>query len=147
MTFNFSIPAAMTTILIALSAVGASADEVTEALYGVTVEDAIVWPASVGETARLEFRIDNTSATSLALIGASAPLADEAVLMLRGLDGTFREVPQLSILANEELDLRSSHAWVALRGLNEPLTEGDTFAFDLIFREGRASAYAHVHTR
>ena len=52
-----------------------------------------------------------------------------------------------SILAGEELDLRSSHTWVALRDLIEPLDEGDTLAFDLIFREGRAPAFAHVHAR
>jgi len=123
------------------------ADEVSEPLDGVTIEDAIVWPAMKGETTRLEFRIDNAGPISLALIGISAPTGGEAELMLRGIDGLARDAPQLSILAGEELDLRSSHIWVALRDLIEPLVEGDTLAFDLIFREGRAPAFAHVHAR
>lgn len=137
----------MASLALLMSTAPVLADEVSEPLDGVTVEDAIVWPAMKGETTRLEFRIDNAGPMSRALIGVSAPAAGEAVLMLRGIDGLARDAPQLSILAGEELDLRSSHTWVALRDLIEPLDEGDTLAFDLIFREGRAPAFAHVHAR
>lgn len=122
------------------------AHETLEPLSDVYVEQAVATTAEVGGTTRVRFVLDNLSGNDVTLVGAEAPLATSGALVLHTGDGETRDVPIFLIKDQEVLDLSTSHIWIELRGLRQPLSDDDEFHFELIFRKGAVAATAHVHT-
>lgn len=123
------------------------ADESSEPITGLYIEDAVATPADAGETAIIGFRIDNFSHRNVSLIGVSSQNADLVMIILRG-GGVGPDVATaVAVMQEETLDLRTSHMWVELRGLKSEIREGDFVPFDLVFARGRVSVRAHAHAR
>lgn len=121
------------------------ADESSEPITGIYVEDAVATPANAGETAIIGFRIDNFSARNVSLMGVSSQIADSASIMMRGGGVGTQVTTAVSVMQDETLDLRTSHMWVELRGIKSEIREGDLVPFELVFARGRVSAQAHAH--
>ena len=121
------------------------ADESSEPITGLYIEDAVATPADVGETAIIGFRIDNFSARNVTLIRVSSSNAESSVIVMRGGGIGVHIANSLSIMQDESFDLRTSHMWVELRGLRTEIREGDLVPFELVFARGRVSAQAHAH--
>jgi len=125
---------------------GASrADESSEPITGLYIEDAVATPADAGETAIIGFRIDNFSGRNVSLMGVSSQTADSASVVMRGGRVGTHVTTAVSVMQDETLDLRTSHMWVELRGLKTKIREGDLVPFELVFARGRVSAQAHAH--
>lgn len=122
-----------------------SAHETVEPIDGVIIEHAAVKTAALGMTSRIGFLLENLSSRDLFLLGLESPIADAGALVLKGTDGRSMDVPVLSIRRNEVLNLRSSHLWIELRGLRQPIENDSVVHFDLVFREGSVPVLAHAH--
>jgi copper(I)-binding protein len=123
----------------------ALADETIEVMSGVLIEAATATPALAGGTTLVHFSIDNASGQDLTLTGVRSDMARTGVLVMRQSTIGETDIPMLTILQEEVLDLRSSHIWVELRGLAAPLGEGDSLEFDLMFIKARVPVIADVH--
>ena len=124
---------------------GARADESSEPLPGVYVEDAVAIPASAGDMSIIGFRLDNFSSGNVLLLGVTSEVAETALVLMRG-GGTGPQIAKTVLIMQDEiLDLRTSHIWTELRGLKSEITEGDLVHFELIFDRGRVAAQAHAH--
>ena len=121
------------------------ADESSEPITGLYIEDAVATPADAGETAIIGFRIDNFSGRNASLMGVSSQTADSASIMMRGGGVGTHVTTAVSVMQDETLDLRTSHMWVELRGLKSEIREGDLVPFELVFARGRVIAQAHAH--
>jgi copper(I)-binding protein len=67
-----------------------------------------------------------------------------AIMITDGVGGQS-VAAQLLIKEDETLDFETSHIWLELRDLKEPLKDGDMMPFDLIFRSGVLPGRAHAH--
>jgi copper(I)-binding protein len=123
----------------------AAADESFEPLSGVTIEDASITVARVGETARLSMRIDNASGRKITLLGVRAEIADSGALIVAPPGAAQQDAQSFVLLDQETLDLGSSHIGAELRGLRRPIHPGETVEFELIFAVGAVKAIAHAH--
>lgn len=123
----------------------ANADESSEPISGLLVEEATVTPASIGSTAVGRFRLENLSGRTLMLKGAKARWAKTARIVIRGASGRVERISALTIKENEILDLRSSHLWVEFIDVKRPLQTGETIDFELVFAAGVVPVSAHVH--
>ena len=123
----------------------ARADESSEPISGIYIEDAVATPAAAGETAIIGFRIDNFSARNLTLVEISSSKAESAVIVMRGGGLGAHTANYLSIMQDESFDLRTSHIWVEFRGLKDSIEDGDLVPFVLVFSDGRLNAQAHAH--
>ena len=103
---------------------------------GVTVLGATATPAAVGDTSRLQFRLENFSSADLTLVGVTSKMAGVGAIMITDGVGGRSVAAQLLIKEDETLDFETSHIWLELRDLREPLKGGDTMPFELIFRSG-----------
>jgi len=121
------------------------ADESFEPISGVTILSATTTPAAVGETSRLQFRLENFSSADLTLIGVRSELAESGAIMIADGDGGSTVAAQLLVKEEETLDFQTSHIWLELRDLKALLEDGDTMPFELIFRNGVLPGRAHVH--
>ena len=139
------ILALVTAIAISLPGAPALADETIEALSGVLIEAVTATPALAGGTTLVRLKIDNASGEDLTLTGVRSRMARTGALVMRQSITGEIDIPMLTILENEVLDLRSSHIWAELRGLAGPLGEGDLLEFDLLFIKARVSVTADVH--
>lgn len=142
---TFVIGAAVTLMIYALGQGLSRADESSEPITGLYIEDAVATPANAGETAIIGFRIDNFSARNVSLMGVSSQIADSASIMMRGGGVGTHIATAASVMQDETLDLRTSHMWVELRGLKTEIREGDLVPFELVFAHGRVGAQAHAH--
>lgn len=140
-------PSICAALAIALAATPSrpQADETSEVLNGVTIEDARAAPAESGGATRLRFRIENASGRTVALDAIRSPDAEEGVLVVVGDNDAQPAAAGLLLLDQETLDLGTSHLVAELRGLGRPLRDGDFIEFEAVFRAGTAPARAHVH--
>lgn len=122
-----------------------SADETFEPMSGVTVLGATASPADVAETSRLQFRLENFSSADLTLVGVTSKMAGAGAITITDGVGGQSVAAQLLIKEDETLDFETSHIWLELRDLKEPLKDGDMMPFDLIFRSGVLPGRAHAH--
>ncbi len=137
--------------LVVIIAIGAlspptSADESFEPISGVSVLNATATPADVGETTRLQFRLENFSSSDMTLIGVKSEKAGSGAIIVSDGEGGRSETPQLLIKEEETLDFETSHIWLELRNLKEPATTGGVMPFELVFRSGALPGRAHVHS-
>lgn len=142
--FTPSLCAALAIVIMA-TPLRSPADETSEVLSGVTIEDARAVPAETGGVTRLRFRLDNTSGRTVVLDGIRSPVASEGALVVSGGDGAQPAAAGLLLLDQETLDLGTSHLGAELRGLRRSLRDGDFIEFEAVFRSGTAPARAHVH--
>lgn len=133
--------------ILALVAMGppVSADETFEPISGVTVMNATATPGAVGETTRLQFRLDNFSSSDLTLIGVKSVKAGSGAIIVSNGEGGGSAAQQLLIKQEETLDFETSHIWLELRDLKEALEDGALLPFLLVFRSGALPGFAHVH--
>ncbi len=122
-----------------------AADETFEPISGVTVLGATTTPAAVGDTSRLQFRLENFSSADLTLVGVTSKMAGGGAIMIADGVGGRAVAAQLLINQDETLDFETSHIWLELRDLKAPLKDGDTMPFELVFRSGALPGRAHVH--
>lgn len=120
-------------------------DETFEPMSSVTVLGATATPATVGETSRLQFRLENFSSADLTLVGVTSKMAEAGAIVIADGVGGRSVAAQLLINEDETLDFETSHIWLELRDLKEPLKDGDTMPFELVFRSGTLPGRAHVH--
>ena len=123
----------------------ARADESSEPISGIYIEDAVATPAAAGETAIIGFRIDNFSGRNVLLMGVSSENAETALMMMRGGGAGTHIATGVSVFQDETLDLRTSHMWVELRGLKSAIEDGDLVPFELLFARGGVYVQAHAH--
>ena len=123
----------------------AAADETFEPISGVAILDATATTSLVDGTARLRFGLENFSSSDVTLIGVRSENAGSGTVILTDGSGGQSVALQLLVRQEESLDLSSSHIRIELRGLNKPLSEGDVMPFELLFRQGSATGFAHVH--
>ena len=138
-------PTRVLALLAGLASGPVAADETIEVLSGVLVEDAVATPAPAGGTTIVRFRIDNASSQDLAMTGIHSKRAQSGALVMRQPLVGPTDVTTLSILENEVLDLRSSHIWAELRGLDNALNDGDLLEFGAVFRTFTVLVIADVH--
>ena len=137
--------AGLTATVCAQLVLSANADESSEPISGLLVDEAIVTPASIGSTAVGRFRLENVSGRTLVLTGAKARWAKAARIVIRGGSGRVDGISALAIKENETLNLQSSHLWVEFIDIVRPLQDGETIDFELVFAAGVVTVSAHVH--
>lgn len=124
-----------------------NANETSEPIWGVSVEDVVATPADTGGTSKLHFRVDNFSGRTIAIIGVRSSLSASGALVMQNPDlERSEDIPVLIVLDQEILNLRSSYIWAELRELKEPIRLGDYISFDLVLRDTEVPVEAHVHT-
>lgn len=121
------------------------ADEVSEYLDGILVEEATLNPILNSDKAQLHFTISNYGRINVTLKEITSPAATEVSMFFLTPMGKKQTVSNLSILVEETLDLNSSHIIVELSGLKKPLIKGAKVEFELIFNEFKTSAIADIH--
>jgi len=122
-----------------------AADESSETLNGVIVEDAVLEPGKKGDTVRLRFKISNYTNRRLSLTGVQSPVARAAVLTMKLNDEGFKPVDQVHVLQEETLNLQSSHIRIQLLDLRKDIGPGAKVEFELIFNDIVTPAVADVH--
>ena len=90
------------------------ADESFEPISGVTVLSATATPAAVGESTRLQFRLENFSSSDMTLIGVKSEKAGAGAIVVSDGQGGRSDAPQLLIKEEETLDFETSHIWLEL---------------------------------
>ena len=99
----------------------------------------------LGGTSRLQLTIENDSRNFYQFLGAESPAATGSSLMGK-IDETRATVfDSMPILPDETLNFNTSHLWITLKSLKEPLIEGEQFPLTLRFVEGAVTVTAHVH--
>lgn len=111
----------------------------------VDVEDAVITPSPVDGVSVLRLRLENSSGQDVFLVGVSSPVAVSGALVMRMPDHGPMEIERMLIADHEILDLKSSHAWLELRGVRIPIEDGDEIPFSLEFSNGEIPALAHAH--
>jgi len=141
----FAIALLVAGIAITTVIVRPRADEKFEPIQGLNVMDAVATPAAVGEVSRLQFRLENFSSGDLTLVGVRSKKAASGAIMVADGNGGSTKALQLLVKQEESLDFETSHIWLVLSDLKQPLLEGGTLPFELVFRTGTVPGRAHVH--
>ena len=121
------------------------ADETTERSDGIIIEDAVITPVKVGETAYLRFKITNFGLRSTTLQSVRSNISS-AVKMVMTIPGKGSHiVSDLVILQEETLNLASSHIRVEFQDVNKTIEPGTNIEFELKFWDSKITAFAHAH--
>jgi len=125
--------------------VAGNADESTEHIDGLVVENATISTAGRGGTVYLRFKITNDSRTPVTLHSIRSPMSSDIQIVI--IDPSYgpRRISDLSILREETLNLASSHIRVELRNTNRSIEPDTLVPFELIFRRSSMHAEAHAH--
>lgn len=111
----------------------------------MSVEGAYASSGTVGDSIKIEFRLINDSASSIVLLGATSPVARQSQLIGRIGNSETAQFDSISVPKQEVLDLTTSHMWLELKPLRQPLLPGDVIRLTLIFTHGELSVDVHVH--
>ncbi len=112
----------------------------------IDVEDAVITPSPVDGVSVLRLKLENASGQDVFLVGVNSPVAASGALVMRMPDHGPMDVEHMLIADHEILDLKSSHAWLELRGVRTPIDDGDEIPFNLEFSNGDIAALAHAHS-
>ena len=123
-----------------------SADEISEHIDGIYVEDATITPAKKGKTATLRFRMTNFRRKHVTLIGLRALFAKTGKMVMLIPEKGPENVSSLTILSEEVLDFATSHLKGELHDVESDLVLGSNIEFELVFTDFTTTATAHVHT-
>lgn len=130
---------------VAFAATIAGADQPTEEVPGILVEEAVVKPAKRGEMSTLQFKVTNFGSNRV-LLETVRSNAAQTVDILMTVSGHERSVLSgIPILPEETLDLSSSHISVVFRDLKSPIDAGSSVEFQLVFNGFTTTAVAHAH--
>lgn len=148
---TFRAPKIFTTLLVAttvsISITPSLAQETTEHIEGVIVEDAIMHPASLGERSYLCFRIVNLSPNTIILNRVRTSAANAVEILMDVPGPGHRSVSNVPILREETLNLMTSHIRVELNQLTQELLPGTEIEFEIEFQNFVISAVADVYDR
>ncbi|MBL4725694.1 MAG: hypothetical protein JKY83_03280 [Rhizobiaceae bacterium] len=122
-----------------------SADEISEHIDGIYVEDATITPAKKGGTAILRFKVTNFGQKHVTLVGLSATFAGTGSMMMNIPEIGPKSVSELTILSEETLDFSASHLKGELGEIVSDLVSGTNVEFVLTFSNFTTTAIAHVH--
>lgn len=122
-----------------------SADEISEHIDGIYVEDATITPAKKGGTAILRFKLTNFGRKHVTMIGLSAPFARTGSMVMNIPEKGPKSISELTILSEETLDFSSSHLKGELGEIVSDLVSGTNVEFVLTFSNFATTATAHVH--
>lgn len=105
----------------------------TDFSYQVAVDHALLRPAKAGDNALLKLRIQNRGTSIIHLLRVESPITTGSRIIFD--DGRRRSgsLESVAILPGEELDLASSHMWIELLELTEPLRDGQHVPLRLVF--------------
>ena len=139
--------AALTILLAVLVSTSASfADETTEAVDGILVENAqIIRIPSDESRAQLKFSVSNFGTNDVTLVGLSSEAAGGIEMYFFSSDGTKQMITDLTVLQEETLNLASSHIKIDLVDVKRELNPGMKVEFKLNFRGFHSLALADVH--
>jgi len=121
------------------------ADETTEQIPDIIVEQAVMTPATAGGTSQLRFKITNLSSNSVKLIAVRACASKNVRILMDVHDNGHEHVSGLLIRPEETLSFSSSHIRVELANLTRDIKLGTKVEFHLEFQGFSADAVADVH--
>lgn len=122
-----------------------SADEISEHIDGIYVEDATITPAKKGGTAILRFKVTNFGRKHVTLVGLSAPFAGTGSMVMIIPELGPIKVSELAILSEETLDFSAAHLKGELGEIVSDLVSGTNVEVVLTFSSFTTTATAHVH--
>lgn len=123
----------------------AYADETTEHIDGLIVEDAVISPAEKGETAYLRIKLTNYGGRQVTLHSIRSPASGNAGLVTVDPIYGEQQAGDLVVLRDETLNLASSHIRVELMNTNRSMKADSVVPFELVFRRFSMLAEAHAH--
>lgn len=99
----------------------------------VAVDHALLGPAKAGDNALLKLRIQNRGTSVIHLLRVESPVTSGSRIIFD--DGRRRSgsLDSVAIRPGEELDLASSHMWIELLELTEPLVLGQHVSLRIVF--------------
>lgn len=105
----------------------------TDFSYQVAVDHALLRPAKAGDNALLKLRIQNRGTNIVHLLRVESPVTRGSRIIFD--DGRRRSgsLDSVAIRPGEELDLASSHMWIELIDLMEPLIDGQHVPLRIVF--------------
>lgn len=99
----------------------------------VAVDHALLRPAKAGDSAVMKLRIQNRGTGVIHLIRVETPVATGSRIVFDDGRGSLGYLESLAIRPGEELDFASSHMWIELTGLKQPLVNGDHVELRIVF--------------
>jgi copper(I)-binding protein len=96
-------------------------------------------------SSRLELKIRNDSRTTYRFLGVTSPAASGSNIMGRVDETRTTALDSTVVLPNETLEFDTSHLWITLESLRQPLLSGEQFPVTLRFAKGSITVTAHVH--
>lgn len=132
-------------LMLAASPIAVSADENSEHIDGIYVEDATITPAKKGGAAILKFKVTNFGGKHVTLVGLSAPFARTGSMVMIIPELGPIKVSELAILSEETLDFSAAHLKGELGEIVSDLVSGTNVEFVLTFSNFTTTATAHVH--
>ena len=124
----------------------AVADEPPDHHGDIVIEEVWATPSLRGGHSVLRLRLINDSQEHVHLLGIETPFATDAHIVGRIDDHQSTTFDSISVRANDDLDLTTSHLWIELGPLTRDISPGESIPVELVFLRSRLHVEAHVHS-
>lgn len=120
------------------------ADDTNANFQSAEIEDAVLTLSGDGAYGDLRLRIVNNSSGKLTVLGVTGPGNGQSFIMARLDDVNYADLGSITLLSEESLDLTTSHMFIRLSNIAEPLKAGRTIELRLILSNGELPFSAHI---
>ena len=120
-------------------------DELDVLTTQISLSSVSLAQGALGDSSRLRFILENESSSALTFIGVDSPVAEDSTIRVR-IDATdYATLESYSLKSGAILNFDTTHLWVELDALSQPLVSGDLIPISLKFVTGTLETRAHVH--
>jgi copper(I)-binding protein len=120
------------------------ADDTNANFQSAKIEDAVLTLSSKGYYGDLRFHIFNNSLDKLTILEVTGAGNERSTIMARLDNVNYADLGSITLLSEESLDLTTSHIFIRLFDIEEPLKAGQTVKLRLILSTGEIPFSAHV---
>ncbi|CAH1387966.1 hypothetical protein [Candidatus Nitrotoga sp. M5] len=92
----------------------------------------------------LSFRITNNSSGNLTILGVTDTGHMQSKIIVRLDDTNYAELGSITLLREENLDLTTTHIFIQLSNITEPIKADQKIDLKLVFTNGEMPISAHV---
>lgn len=108
------------------------------------IREAYVTPSDVGGTSILRFHIRNNSPDTLVILGVEGLDHEHSKIIVQLGSEKYSELGSIPLLAEEHLDMTSSHMFVQLLNVGRPIKSNEKIKLRIILTKGQLPFTAHV---